>query len=92
MEALYLPKLEVLYLKDNYLTEIPQGLNNLHQLHLTNNRISSIAPSNLASYTNLRLLDLSSNMIDFIFDHPFKSLGKLEMVSSFKLQEQNKIK
>lgn len=73
-------RLEVLYLQQNGIQEIPIGfqtLTKLKDLRLDNNRITEI--NNLQSCAQLQKLDLSSNLIESVFG--LQGLQNLEILN-----------
>ena len=62
-----LEMLTILYLDNNLLTQIPASLpSSLIKLHMHNNRINDIKPSDLINLINLELLDVSDNRIIYM--------------------------
>ncbi|XP_058021469.1 toll-like receptor 5 [Ahaetulla prasina] len=76
-----LSRLEILYLNNNYLTFIPEGMfseiMSLKTLNLSNNLLTSI-PQN-AFPTNLKVLNLSSNQLFYPDPQLFATLDQLDI-------------
>ncbi|XP_070805403.1 toll-like receptor 5 [Pituophis catenifer annectens] len=76
-----LSRLEILYLNNNYLTFIPEGifseLMSLKTLNLSNNLLTSISQD--AFPTNLKVLNLSSNQLFYPDPQLFATLDQLDI-------------
>lgn len=81
-----LQQLTVLYLRDNFITDLTplSGLNNLTKLYLSRNQISDIAV--LAELTELNKLELDGNRLTDI-----SALFELKAASFIKLVDNNEI-
>ena len=55
-----------------------EGLEKLHDLHLSHNNITMIGDGTFAYLNNLKVLDLSHNRIEKIHDEAFATLDRLE--------------
>ncbi|MBN3277648.1 LRIG2 protein, partial [Polyodon spathula] len=76
-----LKKLQVLNLKDNRLSSIPDSLpTTLFQLDVSFNCISNIHQTSLANLTNLQILKINSNCLKYVPDRTFDSLPRLTVV------------
>ncbi|XP_076279000.1 G-protein coupled receptor rickets isoform X1 [Lasioglossum baleicum] len=75
-------ELRVLDLASNQISSLMdepfRGLNLLHDLLLSNNKLRIISSDSLAGLTRLQLLDLESNYIEYIHPEAFKETKHLE--------------
>lgn len=75
----YLPKLELIVIKDGIISEITgymlEGLTNLQYLYLPSNKISFIEPSAFGETPKLKYLELSNNKLQEIDGHIFSQQG-----------------
>ncbi|XP_075743220.1 G-protein coupled receptor rickets [Rhipicephalus microplus] len=77
------PKLKILYLMSNHLTQVPNltGCSELLILDLTYNRIKSLDESPFLSLKKLRDLNLGNNLIRRIGDAAFHGLTSLQVLA-----------
>ncbi|XP_015432125.1 PREDICTED: lutropin-choriogonadotropic hormone receptor [Dufourea novaeangliae] len=75
-------ELRVLDLAINQISSLPEepfnGLDMLHDLLLSNNRLTMISSDSLVGLTRLQVLDLESNYIEYIHPDAFKETKHLE--------------
>lgn len=83
-ESLNIPSLESLDLSGNQLHTMPwilDGFRALRHLNLSSNRISALSTPSPTTYESLRVLDLSHNGLQYVWNRPFDRMLFLEKVS-----------